>query len=105
MRYILITLGWLALMWAALSVARIVLRPGGRGRGAFVVLPVAGHVEDVELRVRRLVRGVRSLRGAVILLTDFGADAETADICRRLCREFGNVEMIDGREMVKRVKP
>ncbi len=80
------------------------MRPGERGEGAFLVLPVSGHVEDIELRVRMLVNAGRKLRGASIVLADFGADRETEEICRRLCREFGTVKLLDGNRLAERIK-
>ena len=69
-----------------------------------IVLPVSGHEEDIELRVRSLVSRTRRLRGAAIILADFGADSETAEIARRLCREFGTVECLSPEELAERLK-
>ena len=98
-RYLVFILVFMVLLWAVWSVAGLFLRSDGKGEGVFIVLPVAGHTEDIEIRVRSLICGSRSLRGAAILLADFGADGETAEICRRLCEEFEKVEWIDGNDV------
>ena len=103
MRYILLTLGFILLVSAVVTIAKAVLPSGKTQDSAFVVLPVSGHVEDIELRVRELVRGSRGLRGAAIILADFGADGETAEICRRLCREFDTVRWIAGTALEKTI--
>ena len=88
--------------WAVWSVMKLFLGGGGEKQSCYVVLPVAGHVEDIELRVRQAVRNARRAHAA-LLIADFGADAETADLCRRLCRAFPTAELLDGSELEKRV--
>ena len=86
MKYILFALALAAVGLAFAMAAVILARPCGPGCGAFVVLPVSGHMDDIELRIRKLVRESRGLPGAAIVIADLGADSETADICRMICR-------------------
>lgn len=74
------------------------------GKGAAIVLPLSGHMESVELQVRGLVSSSRGIRGAVVLLADFGADAETAEIAQRLCRDFAVVDYVKGADLTVRVE-
>ena len=99
MKYILFALALAAVGLAFAMAAVILARPCGPGCGAFVVLPVSGHMDDIELRIRKLVRESRGLPGAAIVIADLGVDSETADICRMICREFEHVSMIKGEEM------
>ena len=93
-----------AFLFTALSVAYMIFfcSDSGEQNRCCIVLPVSGHVEDIELQVRAAVSRRRKLRNAAIFLADFGADSETAEIGRRLCREFAMVEwmspdLLDGR--------
>ena len=67
-------------------------------------------MEDSEVQVRAAVSRRRKLQNAAIFLAYSGADSETAEIGRRLCREFAMVEwmspdLLDGRlrEMAGRI--
>ena len=95
MNYIALIIATTAVI-LAVYVIKAVFIPCERTEDAFVVLPVCDHVEDVELRVRRLVSACGRMRGLSIVIADFGADSETAEICDRLCREFGRVKIIEG---------
>ena len=103
MKTVFVILAFLIAVLAAFPALKAILCPSGRGEGTFIVLPVAGHVEDIELRVRRAVCAAGRLRGAVITVADFGADSETAEIIRRLCREYDALEVIDGNDLVGRL--
>lgn len=79
---------------------------GGRGRAVeCIVLPIDGHVEDVEWRIRNAVCHRRSLRqrGMVIYVVDYGVDGETAAIAQKLCGELEMVEWIPADELTTRV--
>ena len=78
----------------------------GGGAGECIVLPVKGHMEDIEFRIRgAMVRRRRaSRRLSKIYLADFGADDETAEIARRICGEFDVLEWVDGTELTKRLR-
>ncbi len=76
-------------MWSGLS---------DRPEKGCVVLPVSGHVEDIELRVRAAVFH-RRRTGTEIYIADFGADAETAEIAHRLCLELDAVEWMTAAEL------
>lgn len=102
MKFFLLALAVIGLLSVILPIAGTILIPVKTEKNAFVVLPVSGHVEDIELRVRELVRESRGLRGTSVIIADFGADGETTEICRRLCLEFGNVEMVKGSGLYER---
>lgn len=76
------------------------------GAGECIVLPVKGHMEDIEFRIRgAIVRRRRaSRRLPKIYLADFGADAETAEIAKRMCGEFDVLEWVDGTELGKKLR-
>ena len=66
------------------------------GAGECIVLPVSGHIDDIEFCIRGAVaRRQRVSRHAKIFLADFGADAETAEIARRMCGEFEGIEWVE----------
>lgn len=76
------------------------------GAGECIVLPVKGHMEDIEYRIRgAIVRRRRaSRRLSKIYLADFGADDETAEIAKRMCGEFDILEWVDGSELTKKLR-
>lgn len=76
------------------------------GAGECIVLPVKGHVEDIEFRIRgAIVRRRRASRRLPrIYLADFGADAETAEIAKRMCDEFDVLEWVDGAELSRKLR-
>ncbi len=78
----------------------------GNGMGEYIVLPVKGHMEDIEFRIRgAIVRRRRaSRRLPQIYLADFGADSETAEIAKRLCDEFDVLKWVDGMELTKSLR-
>lgn len=78
----------------------------GGEAGECIVLPVKGHMEDIEFRIRgAMVRRRRSSRHlSKIYLADLGADAETAEIARRMCGEFDVLEWVDGAELIKKLR-
>lgn len=90
-----------AMMWGMLMGLLLLLSGAKDCRSTCLVVPLAGHVEDVELLVRETVAAVRrtGLRGAVIYVADFGADEETAAIAQRLCEEFGVTEWVPSGEL------
>lgn len=70
----------------------------------YIVLPVSGHMEDIEFRIRgTAVRRRRVSRHARIYLVNFGADAETAEIAKRMCREFEGLEWVEGTELTEKI--
>ena len=91
------------LLLAVAGAWNALLRAGGRETGAFVVLPLAGHMEDIEWRVRELARESRKMRGKGILLADFGADGEALEIARRLAEDFPAVELVEGRRLAEKL--
>lgn len=75
------------------------------GTREYIVLPVSGHVEDIEFRIRgAAVRRRRMGRHLRIYLANFGADAETAEIAKRMCEEFEGIEWVEGCELAGKLK-
>lgn len=64
----------------------------GRRCGAVVVLPLRGHMEDAEYRIRGTAAWAR---GAAVYVVNCGADEETAEIAARLCEEIPSVYWVD----------
>ena len=71
---------------------RPVARDIGRRCGAVVLLPLKGHVEDAEYRIRAAVAWAR---GAEVYVADCGADRETAEIAARLCGEYPSAHWLE----------
>lgn len=94
-----------ALLWGVMRGIAALYGGEKADGGECIVLPVAGHREDVEFRIREAVARVRrsGLRGAVIYVTDFGADSETAEIAARMCREFGMTEWVSRDELTQKI--
>lgn len=75
------------------------------GAGEYIVLPVSGHIEDIEFRIRgATARRRRVSRHVRIYLANFGADAETTEIAKRMCREFEGLEWVEGTELTGKIK-
>jgi hypothetical protein len=104
MKWLILATVLTGLLAAGFTAMKKAALPGRGEEEVLVVLTVRGHREDVELRVRELVCAARRIRGASIILADFGADGETAEICSRLCGEFANVELIEGAFLENRVR-
>lgn len=102
---ILLIVAAIALLWGVMMGIATLFGGGKDGGGKCIVLPVAGHREDIEFRIREAVSQVQrsGLRGAVIYVTDFGADSETAEIAARMCREFGMTEWVGCEELTERI--
>lgn len=94
-----------AMMWGMLTGIGMMFSGTKDCGGVCIVLPVAGHMEDVEFRIREAVSRARQLglRGAVIYVTDFGADSETAEIAERMCDEFSVTEWVSSEELADRI--
>lgn len=104
MKWVFLVMVLAGLFAAAVRTVKKAVLPDDGEEEILVVLPVREHREDVELRVRGLVCACRRIRGASVILADFGADGETAEICRRLCEEFANVELMDGNHLEDRAR-
>lgn len=94
-----------AIMWGVLTGIGMIFGGAKDCEGECIVLPIAGHCEDVELRIREAVSRAQrwGLRGAAIYVTDFGADSETAEIAERMCREFGMTQWVSRDELSDRI--
>ena len=95
-----------AMMWGMFTGISMMFSGAKDCRGECIVLPVSGHMEDVELRIREAVSQARrlGLRGAVVYVADFGADSETAEIAERMCGEFGVTQWVNRRELADRIE-
>lgn len=67
------------------------------GACEIILIPVFGHVEDIEFRIRgAVVRRRKSWRRAPnIIIADLGADKETAEIAKKLCCEYDGIEWVE----------
>jgi hypothetical protein len=80
---------------------------GAKGSGPeYIILPVAGHTEDIEFRIRGAMARSRmsGRRTSKIYLADFGADGETAAIAEKMCSEFEILEWADGSELAEKIR-
>lgn len=95
----------IALLWGVMMGIAVLFGGEKDSGGACIVLPIVGHKEDVEFRIREAVSQVRrsGLRGAVIYVADFGTDSETAEIAARMCREFSMTEWVSREELTERI--
>lgn len=59
------------------------------------VVPLSGHVEEMELLIRELRTGRRRKENTNLLLVDAGMDEETRSICEKLCGEYVDLIMCD----------
>ncbi|MDR1565364.1 MAG: hypothetical protein LBS74_10440 [Oscillospiraceae bacterium] len=68
---------------------------------ALTLIPVKGHVEDVELLIRSAVLRASwcSNRSMNVIALDCGTDAETADICRKLAEESPLIKFCSSEEL------
>ena len=96
----------MAVILAAVVAAGMIIFPACGGENECVVLPVCGHVEDIELRVRAAASHRRRLRlgKSAIFIVNFGADGETAEIARKLCRELEMVNLVAPDELAERLR-
>lgn len=63
---------------------------------AVVVLPLSGHVEDVEYRVRCLERQCRWGKADIrLVVVDDGMDEETCLLARELCARLSGVSFYE----------
>ncbi len=74
------------------------LNRGEAEKAGVIIIPVSGHNNQIELELRRvhaeLCCGKVSATGMVVV--NMGADAETADICRRFCRQYNEPFLENG---------
>lgn len=72
----------------------------------YVVLPVKGHMEDIEFHIRGTVARMRKSGSCTskIYLVDFGTDDETAEIAKKMCSEFEILEWVDSFELAKNIR-
>lgn len=100
-----VLVGILALMGIGSIMSAIHLSFYGANDDAceYIILPVKGHMEDIEFRIRGAMARRRKVGNHIskIYLTDFGADAETAEIAKRMCSEFEILEWVDSFELTK----
>lgn len=94
-----------AMMWGMFTGISMMFSGAKDCMGECIVLPISGHMEDVELRIREAVSQARrlGLRGAAVYVADFGADSETADICERMCSQFGVTQWVSREELANRI--
>lgn len=67
-----------------------------KGTAGILVIPVAGHREDIEYIIRSAaVREKWYYRRGTgpVLLVDMGMDDETRLLAERICKELGNVDI------------
>ncbi len=89
-----VILGAAVVLWIVTALIGMVLYQSGGTEREYIVIPVKGHREDIEFVIRRAVASRQ--RGTVVIVADFGTDAETASIARRLCDECERVEWVRG---------
>ena len=66
-----------------------------------IIIPVEGHCEDIEYRIRCAYERVSwSVNKSRIVCLDKGMDKETYDICHRVCDRFG-IELISSPSLSK----
>lgn len=82
-------LGLVAAAWLLWRLAGWAQRPA-RYRLA-IVLPVKGQVENLEQLMRYAAYAAREQRFGPLVIADYGMEAETRTLCRRLCIELGAV--------------
>lgn len=72
----------------------------------YLILPVKGHMEDIEFRIRGAMARRRKAGNHIskIYLADFGADDETVEIARRMCGEFEVLEWVDSFELTENIR-
>lgn len=70
----------------------------------YIILPVKGHMEDIEFRIRGALARRRRAHISKIYLADFGADDETAEIARKMCGEFEVLEWVDSFELTGNIR-
>lgn len=68
-----------------------------------IIIPVGGHVDDVELFVRSIINKSKLIGRDFhsIILANMGADEETKIICTLLSNEYEFVYFCDGREILE----
>lgn len=67
-----------------------------KGTAGVLVIPVAGHREDIEYIIRSAAvreKWYYRRRPGPVLLVDMGLDEETRLLAERICRELGNVDI------------
>lgn len=71
-----------------------------------IIVPVGGHVEDIEIFIRCLINKSRGAKfGLVesIIIADMGADEETAKICNNLENEYDFIYFCEGKEISEKL--
>ncbi len=68
------------------------------------VLPLEGHIEQVEGIVRAVWRNLYGKRPRMYLC-DLGMDAETREICRLLCTEHSNITLCTREQLAEELLP
>lgn len=66
--------------------------PPKKGTNYLLVVPLFGHIEDVEYILRNAALRARLIGGAgysSLIVLDCGMDKETKDICAAVCDELG----------------
>lgn len=70
----------------------LVFFPPKKGINYLLVVPLFGHIEDVEYILRNAALRARLIGGAgysSLIVLDCGLDTETRDICATVCKELG----------------
>lgn len=83
-----------------------IMRPSVPHPG-LLVLPLGGHCDDVEYRIRSVVAQTRWTEEAPggILLLDTGMDEETRALAERICLEYPAVRLEKSAELEKMFEP
>ncbi|MBP3388255.1 MAG: hypothetical protein J6K98_00105 [Clostridia bacterium] len=72
----------------------------GGSRQALLLLPLSGHCEDVEFRVRSCLHTASGLRRP-LLVVDTGLDPESRALAEEICRRFEGVWLCDRENLDK----
>ena len=57
---------------------------------SIIIIPLYGHMEEIELLAREFKAKFKRNEGANLLLLDMGMDKETRDICEIFCADNRN---------------
>lgn len=71
-----------------------------------IIVPVGGHVEDIEIFVRSLINKAKGANIGLIeniIIADMGADEETALICRRLEEQYEFIYFCEGKDISEKL--
>ena len=64
------------------------------------VLPIRGKIEDVEYLIRQLMWNSNWEKSSqIIILLDLGADDETVEICKNICKDNIALKFLNPKEL------